>query len=80
MTMTTAAQIKKEFSKLPVDDQIELLYELWDALAQEPGAVTLSHDQQRELERRYERHLEHPEEAIPWEEVRDSIRSGRRES
>jgi putative addiction module component (TIGR02574 family) len=77
--MTTAAKIKSEFSKLPVGDQVELLYELWDALAGEPGAVTLSEDQQRELERRYERHLEHPEEAIPWDEVRASIRSGRAE-
>jgi len=80
MTMTTVAQIKSEFSKLPVGDQLELLFELWEALAQEPGAVTLSDAQKRELERRYERHLEHPEEAVPWEEVRDSIRSGRRES
>jgi putative addiction module component (TIGR02574 family) len=75
--MTTSAQIKDEFNKLPVGDQIELLCELWDALAAEPGAVTLSDDQQRELERRYERHLERPEEAVAWTEVRDGIRSGR---
>jgi len=75
--MSTAAQIKSEFSKLPVDDQLELLYELWDTLAQQPDALTLSEDQQRELDRRYERHLAHPEEAIPWDEVRDRIRRSR---
>ncbi|MCB9727860.1 MAG: addiction module protein [Deltaproteobacteria bacterium] len=78
--MTTAAQIKSDFTKLPVGEQIELLCELWNDLAREPGAVALSDDQKRALERRYERHLQHPEEAIPWEEVRDSIRSRRRES
>ncbi|MCB9731991.1 MAG: addiction module protein [Deltaproteobacteria bacterium] len=71
--MATAENIKREFSKLTVVDQLELLYELWDALAQQPDALTLSDEQKRELDRRYEHHLAHPEEAIPWEEVRDRL-------
>ena len=78
--MATAAQIKSEFNELPINTQLELLFELWDTLAKAPGAVTLSDDQRRELEHRYERHQAYPEEAISWAEVRDKIRSRRRTS
>lgn len=77
--MSTASEIKNQFNELTIDDRLKLLYELWDELADDPKAVTLSEAQAQELDRRYERHLANPDEAIPWADVRNRVRNGRRE-
>lgn len=69
----TASQIKSEFNRLSTDAKLELLFELWDELAQEPDAVSLTAEQKRELDRRYERHRLNPEEAMTWEEAKAQL-------
>lgn len=67
------AEIKSEISRLPICTRLELLFEVWDELAEEPDAVSLTADQKKELDRRYQRHLANPAEAERWDEVRAQI-------
>jgi putative addiction module component (TIGR02574 family) len=39
-----------------------------------PDAISLTEEQKRELDRRYERHLANPEEALTWDEVKADLR------
>ena len=60
--------------KLPVSERIRLADDIYDSLNGSPGSVRLTDAQVTELERRLEDHQKHPEDAIPWEEVRDRLR------
>ena len=70
----TAVQIKSEFSSLPLDEQLQLLHELWDQLRSDPRAFELPKADQQELHRRYEQHLADPSSAKNWNEVKAEIR------
>lgn len=60
--------------KLPISERIRLADDLYDSVSGSPGSVRLTDAQVAELERRLEDHQKHPEDAIPWEEVRDRLR------
>lgn len=75
----SVARIKSDFANLTRDEQIQLVQELWDEIEDREAAFVLTPEQEAELERRYARHLTHPEEAIPLAEVLDRVRSGRTE-
>ncbi len=59
--------------ELPIAERIKLVEEIWDTIATEPTTVTLTSEQMAELDRRIEYHRLHPEDAIPWETVRDKM-------
>ena len=65
--------------KLPAGERAELAMALWDSLSDQEreSELELSPDQTAELERRWTEHLTNPESAIPWEEVRRKLRSGK---
>jgi putative addiction module component (TIGR02574 family) len=48
---------------------------LWESLTDEERAaeLELNSEQRAELDRRWEEHLENPESAIPWEDVRRKL-------
>ena len=60
--------------KLPISERIRLADDLYDSVSGSPGSVRLTDAQVAELERRLEDHRKNPDDAIPWEEVRDRLR------
>jgi putative addiction module component (TIGR02574 family) len=63
--------------KLPAGDRAELAIALWESLsdAERAGAVELTDAQRAELDRRWAEHLENPDSAVPWSEVRRKLLS-----
>lgn len=64
-----------ELLKLPAGERVELAMALWDSLtdAEREGELTLTAEQQAELDRRWAEHLENPGSAVPWQEVRRKL-------
>lgn len=56
--------------KLPRDVRIALVHEIWDSIAAESAGSHLTEAQRRELERRAAEDDAHPDDVIPWEEVK----------
>jgi putative addiction module component (TIGR02574 family) len=54
-------------------ERLQLAQDLWDSLPEE--AVPLTEEQVRELERRLADHDANPRATIPWQEVRDRLRT-----
>ena len=67
-----------ELLKLPASERVEIAMALWDSLtdAEREAELALTPEQQRELDRRLAEHIEHPDSAIPWEEVRRKLAGG----
>lgn len=61
--------------KLPANERAELAMALWESLtdAEREAELTLSAEQEAELDRRWAEHLEDPTSAIPWAEVRRKL-------
>ena len=55
--------------RLPRADRIVLVQELWDSIAAE-NQPPLSNAKRRELERRTDEDDAHPDDVIPWEQVK----------
>ena len=64
--------------KLPADERAELAMALWDNLTDQEreSERELSSDQKAELDRRWAQQLANPGSAVPWEEVRRTLRDG----
>ncbi|CAN5548102.1 MAG: addiction module protein [Actinomycetota bacterium] len=63
-----------ELLKLSVPERIQLAEDLWDSIAKESEALSLTDAQKAEIERRLAEHERDHESAIPWEEVRERLR------
>ena len=59
--------------RLTRSERLAIVQELWDSIAPE-SVPTISDARRRELERRTDEDDEFPDDAIPWEEVRDQTR------
>ena len=68
------ASTLSELLKLSPAERIQLAQDLWDSI-DEGDAPTLSEDQIREVERRLAAHDADPESSVPWEVVRERLRS-----
>ena len=64
-----------ELLKLPARDRAGLAIALWESLsdAEREGEFQLSEADRAELDRRWTEHLENPESAVPWSEVRSKL-------
>jgi putative addiction module component (TIGR02574 family) len=64
-----------ELLKLPAGDRAELAMALWESLteAEREGEFELSDADRAELDRRWAEHLNNPDSAIPWSEVRSKL-------
>ncbi len=60
--------------KLPVDERRQLAEDIYESLNGSLDAVYLTPEQEAELDRRIEYNRLHPDEVIPWEEVRERLR------
>ena len=56
--------------RMPIDQRIELVHEIWDSIASEPGSGHLSEPQKRELAQRLEAYRQNPMDVVPWSEVK----------
>jgi putative addiction module component (TIGR02574 family) len=61
--------------RLPRDQRIALVQEIWDTIAAESSQPLLTQAQCRELERRVAEDDAHPDDGVPWEQVKAQILS-----
>ena len=61
--------------RLPPQERAELAIALWESLtdAEREAELTLSPEQEVELDRRWAEHVADPSSAVPWEEVRKKL-------
>ena len=63
-------QLLQQASVLGIDEQIELVEAIWDGIVSRGAVPSLTEAQKIELDRRLADHLAHPDDAIPWSEVK----------
>lgn len=63
-------QLLQQARVLGIDEQIELVEAIWDGIVSRGAAPALTEAQKIELDRRLADHLAHPDDAIPWSEVK----------
>jgi putative addiction module component (TIGR02574 family) len=61
--------------RLPVEERLALVEEIWDSIAADSGAVPLTEAQRIELEKRIAEDDANPDEITPWEQVKASTLS-----
>jgi len=61
--------------RLPQSDRLALAQALWDSVAAESLNPELSDDLRQELRRRVAEDDAHPDDVIPWEEVKAGARA-----
>ncbi len=63
-----------EILQLSVAERIQLVEDIWDSIATVPDAVSLTEEQQAELERRLEAYQANPNEGISWNDLKTKLR------
>ena len=58
--------------QLSVEEQIELVEALWDNIVERNAVPGPTEVQKAELDRRLSEHAAHPDDVVPWSEVKDS--------
>ena len=58
--------------RLPVEERLRLVEEIWDSIAADTAAVPLTDAQQAELQNRIEEDDANPDDVTPWEQVKAS--------
>jgi putative addiction module component (TIGR02574 family) len=69
-------EIVEAFRRLPADERVRLVEELWDEVARELERQPLSEAQQRLLDERIRQHQENPADVEDWETARDDLLRG----
>lgn len=59
--------------RLPIEERLALVEEIWSTICAEPGAFVLTDAQRRELEQRRAEDDRGPEAAAAWDEVKRSF-------
>jgi putative addiction module component (TIGR02574 family) len=66
-----------DYRRLSIDERLQLVEDIWDSIAAEANvradALPLTSAQIAELDRRVAEADAHPEEGIPWEQVRAEL-------
>jgi putative addiction module component (TIGR02574 family) len=61
--------------RLPIEERLTLVEEIWDSIAADSGAVPLTEAQRIELEKRIAEDDANPHDVIPWDQVKASTLS-----
>jgi putative addiction module component (TIGR02574 family) len=56
--------------RLSIEERIALVGAIWDSIAADPVAVTVTDCQRQELERRADDDDANPDDTLPWERVK----------
>jgi putative addiction module component (TIGR02574 family) len=59
--------------RLSVEERLELVEDLWDSIADEDAAASLTDAKRAELDRRLAEYATNPNDVIPWEDIKASI-------
>jgi putative addiction module component (TIGR02574 family) len=59
--------------RLSVEERLTLVEDLWDSIAEESAATSLTDAQRAELDRRLADHKANPDDVVPWADVKASI-------
>ncbi len=70
-----AAPLLEEIRKLSVAERLELVENVWDSIVAEGEALPVPESHRQELAPRRQEHRNHPEDVVPWEDVRAQLRS-----
>lgn len=62
-----------EIRRLSVAERVQLVEDIWDSLTEIPESLPLTTSLKSELDRRLAEHEAHPEDVLPWDEVRRSL-------
>ena len=66
-----------DYRRLSIDERLQLVEDIWDSIAEEANsraeALPLTPAQIEELQRRVADADAHPEDGIPWEQVRAEL-------
>lgn len=67
-----------ELLRLPASQRVEIAMALWESLTEveREAELTLTPEQEAELDRRLAEHVANPGSAIPWDEVRRKLAGG----
>jgi putative addiction module component (TIGR02574 family) len=63
-----------EILQLSVAERIQLVEDIWDSIAAVPEAVSLTEEQEGELERRLEAYQASPSGGISWNDLKNKLR------
>jgi putative addiction module component (TIGR02574 family) len=55
--------------KLPVEERLQLVEEIWNSIAEAPETLELTHEDKRLLDESIEEWQRNPTAGSPWEEV-----------
>ncbi|MCP4041421.1 MAG: addiction module protein [Gammaproteobacteria bacterium] len=62
-----------DIAKMPVQQRIQLVEDIWDSVADLPEAVEIPEWHRKELEKRLDAYHENPNAGSPWAEVKKRI-------
>ena len=61
--------------RLPIEERLALVEEIWNSIATDSAAVPLTEAQRAELQKRIEEDDAHPDDLTSWEQVKASTLS-----
>lgn len=61
--------------RLPIEERLALVEEIWDSIAADSAVVPLTEAQRAELQKRIEDDDAHPDDLTSWEQVKASTLS-----
>ena len=61
--------------RLPIEERLALVEEIWDSIATDSEAIPLTEAQRAELQKRIEEDDAHPDDLTSWEQVKASTLS-----
>ena len=65
--------ILEQVRELPLEERKRLAYEIWATVDAEAPAEALTAEERQILEQRLDAHLRKPENAEPWERIRERL-------
>ena len=65
--------LTNEALRLPPQERLKLIEEVWDSLSAEPSSFPVSAGEMEELERRRKRYRSDPQSLIDWQEMKARI-------
>ncbi|HEV2123279.1 MAG TPA: addiction module protein [Chloroflexota bacterium] len=70
MATNALANIQKLTAQLSIAERIQLAEELWDSVTDDLHEIAVTEAQRVELDRRLAEAEAHPDEGVPWPEVK----------
>lgn len=66
--------MKPELRELPISQRVQLVEDIWDSIAEDQGALSVTQTQKNELDRRLENYQKDGDQGRKASDVLDAIR------